>query len=231
MRNRRWEGLWPISSNTRVVELQIPSCRRGGVFNGPVCVYWGLIPGLNSFTFGKRLFIWMLWPTPISQPVKGKLWPLVSATGASAMAAVIWMSWCFTEAWSDADQCRNGFCACYSGGNSPQGKAAGTSTVLQWTGVNWKGWDKHRKAVWPASHFLCFHCCHLSLEKSRFSHICVFKYYVPLAFFFLLINFRPLVFPKSFILCLGFPLLSIPGEFCLTKSVDINWPIINTKIK
>lgn len=138
----------------------------------------------------------------------------------------------YTETWSDADRCWNYFCACYSCGNPPHGKAAGTSAALQWTGLNWKGWGKYRKAVWPTSHFQCFHCCHLSLEKSHFSPICVFKCSVFLAFFFfLLIKFRLLVFPKSFILHLSFLLLSIPGEFCLTKSVDRNWPIINRKIK
>lgn len=34
----------------------------------------------------------MLWPSPISQQVKGKLWPLVSPTALSAVAALIWMS-------------------------------------------------------------------------------------------------------------------------------------------
>lgn len=178
----------------------------------------------------KCLFIWMLWPAPISQQVKGKLWPLGSPTAASAVAALVWMSGSASQRPDQILSVPKWSCASYSGGNLAQGKAAGTSAVLQWTGVNWKGWDKYRKAVWPASHYPCFHCCHVSLEKSCLSHICVFKYYVPLAVFFLLINFSPLVFPKSFSLCLGFPLLSVPGEFCLTKSVDINWPIINTKI-
>lgn len=47
---------------------------------------------LTLYPFGKRLFIWMLWPAPISQPVKGKLWPLVSPTAASAKAALLWLS-------------------------------------------------------------------------------------------------------------------------------------------
>lgn len=34
----------------------------------------------------------MLWPSPISQQVKGKLWPLASPTAVSAVAALIWMS-------------------------------------------------------------------------------------------------------------------------------------------
>lgn len=47
---------------------------------------------LTLYPFGKHLFIWMLWPTPVSQQVKGKFWPLVSPTAASAVAALIWMS-------------------------------------------------------------------------------------------------------------------------------------------
>lgn len=68
-----WAFPWGASKFTMRSKFT-PSCRRGRVFNGPVCVYRGLIPGFNTLS----LFIWVLWPSPISQQGKGQLWTLVS---------------------------------------------------------------------------------------------------------------------------------------------------------